>query len=91
MLVAVMGRFKGEDGDRMHFLPLANVTSLGIRIRIWLERLVALLKKEGNNNCPALCDMEGNMLSATATNIVYHPILENIQIHRDRNMVDAIR
>ena len=46
MLVAVMGIFKGEDGDIINILPLANATSSGISIRMWLERLVALLKEE---------------------------------------------
>ena len=45
VLMTVMGRFKGEDGNRMHLFPLANVTSSGIRIHMWLERLVALLNK----------------------------------------------
>ena len=30
MLVALMGRFKGEDGDKMHLLPLLNCRSTGI-------------------------------------------------------------
>ena len=66
VLVAVMGRFKGEDINIMHLFPLVNVTSSGIRIRMWLERLVSLLKEEGNNNFPAFCDVEGYMLSAAA-------------------------
>ena len=52
VLVAVMGRFKVEDGERMHLLPLENVTLSGIIIHMWLQRLVYLLKKEGKTNCP---------------------------------------
>ena len=44
VFVAVLVRFKVEDGYIIHLLPLVNVTSSGIRIRMWLERLVALLK-----------------------------------------------
>ena len=44
MIVSVMGIFKGEEGDRMHLLPLINVTQPGISIRVCLERLLALLK-----------------------------------------------
>ena len=90
VFVVVMGRFKEEAGIRIHLLPLVNVTPLGIRIRIWLDRLVALLKEEGKTNCPALCDMEVYMLSAAATQSVFHPIMEEIQIHRDRNLADSI-
>ena len=45
VLVAVMGRIKTEDSNIMHLLPLVNVTSSGIRIRMWLESLVSLLKE----------------------------------------------
>ena len=63
MLVAVMGRFKGEYVNRIHLLRLVNLTSSGIRNRMWLERLLALLKYEGKNNCSAFCDKEGYILS----------------------------
>ena len=64
LILSVMGIFKGEDRDHMHLLPLINVTQPGIRIRLWLERLVALLKAEGRTNFPAFCDEEGYMLSS---------------------------
>ena len=86
LLVAVMVRFKGEDGDRMNVLPLVNVTLSGIRIRVWLERLVAVLKEYGKTNLLALCDMEGYMLYAASIESVFNSILEEIQIHRDRNL-----
>ena len=46
MIVSVMGLFKGGDGYHMHLLPLINVTQSGIRIWVWLKRLVDLLKAE---------------------------------------------
>ena len=59
VVISLMGRFKGEDGDRMHVVSLANVTKSGIRIRAWLERVVSILKEEGLTECPAFCDTEG--------------------------------
>ena len=59
VFVLVMGRFKGEDGGIMHLLLFVNVTLSDIRIRICLERLVALLNEEGKTSCPVFCDMEG--------------------------------
>ena len=41
VIVSVMGIFRGEYGDCMHMIPLINVTQSGIRIWVWLERLVA--------------------------------------------------
>jgi hypothetical protein len=78
--VALVGRFKSEDGDRMHVLPIANVSKSGLKHRMWLERLVAWLKEEGNTrDCPAFCDEEGYMLTSAELEAVMHPILADMQ------------
>ena len=59
VIVSVMGRFKGEDGDCMYLLPLINLTQSEIRIRVWFKRLVDLLKAEVSTNFPEFCDEEG--------------------------------
>ena len=59
VLVSDMGILKAEDSEIMHLLPLVNVNSSAIMIRMWLERLLALLKEEGKKNFPAFCEMEG--------------------------------
>ena len=79
VIVAALGRFKGEDGDRMHLFPLVNETKSGVRIRVWLERLAALLRAEGKSLCPAFCDDEGYQLSSSHIERVFHPILEELQ------------
>ena len=90
VLVEVMGKFKGEDGYIMHLIYLVNVTLSGISNCMWLESLLALIKTEGNNNCPAFCDMEGYMLYAAVIERMFHPIMGDIQIHRDRNLEESI-
>ena len=57
---------------------------------MWLERLLALLKEKGKTNSPAFCDMEGYMLSTADIESAFHPIMAEIQIHRDRNLVESI-
>ena len=74
----------------MHLLPLINVTQSGIRIRFWLDILVTLLKAEGSTNCPEFCDEEGYMISASAIESLFYPILEEIQEHRDRSLSDSV-
>ena len=74
----------------MHMLPLINVTQSGIRIWVWLEILVALLKVEGRTNFPEFCDEEGYMLSESSIESVFHPILEEIKDHRDRILSESI-
>ena len=79
VIVSVMGRFKGEERDRMYLIPLINVTQPVIRIRVWLEILVALLKSEGRTNLPQFCDEEGYMLLESSIGSVFQPITEEIQ------------
>ena len=81
-----MGRFKGEDGDRMHLLSLINVTQSGIRIWVWLEILVDLLKTEERTNFPEFCNEGGYMLSSSSIESVFHTILEEIQDNRYRSL-----
>ncbi len=86
--ICLLGRFKGEEGDRMHVFPLASVTRSGIRIRLWLERLVRLLRTEGKTGCPAFCDEDGYQLSAADLEAVMHPILRRLQ--SDESKPDVI-
>jgi len=88
VLVAEMGRFKGEDGDRMHVFPLVNVTKSGIRIRVWLVRVACLLDFEDRSSCPAFCDEAGYQLESKDVEKVFHPILHSIQ--RNVNFPDLI-
>ena len=40
IVAPLMGRFKGETGERNLLLCMVNVTASGIPVRKWLERLV---------------------------------------------------
>ncbi len=88
VLIPLLGRFKSEVGERMHVIPLVNVTRSGIAIRTWVERLVATLKGEGKTDCPAFCDDEGYQLYASTLESVIHPILRKMQ--RDPSHKDVI-
>ena len=86
VLIPLLGRFKSEMGERMHVIPLVNFTRSGIPIRTWVERLVAVLRREGKSACPAFCDEEGFQLYASALEVVIHPILKKMQkdpLHKD--------
>ena len=90
MLMVVMVLFKGEYGEIIYILPSVNVTSSVINIRMLLDRLVALRKEEGGVNLPALFYMQCYMLYTDAIYSVFHKILEEIQIQRDRHLADYI-
>ena len=88
LLVPLLGRFKREDGDLMHFLPIANKTRSGTHIWRLVEHLVNILKVEGKQNCPALCDEYGLQLYTHVLELVIKPILRRTQ--RDKHHKENI-
>ena len=61
VLFPMMGRFKGETGERNLVFCLANSSNSDILNRRWLERLVRLLRLESRHKeaGPAFCNREG--------------------------------
>jgi hypothetical protein len=47
VIVTLIGEFKGELGTKHHLIALANDTSLGIKLRWWLEQLLKIWEEEG--------------------------------------------
>ena len=83
VLVPVIGFFKAEHGERMHVFCLANQTKSGIQVRVWLERVVSILREEKKAMCPAFCDAKGYMMQSYEVEGVIHPILKEIQHTRE--------
>ena len=79
VVVALLGFFKAETGERMHVFSLANTTNSGIRVRVWLERVVRILCEEGKRECPAFCDEDGFILSHQHVEDIMHPIIRSLQ------------
>ena len=42
IMVPLLGRFKGETGERYHLTPLAAVTKSGIQVKFWVKLLMAM-------------------------------------------------
>ena len=85
VLVPLMGRFKGENGERNVLLALSSVTDNGkIPIRRWIERLVATLMHEDKHRTvgPALCHQSGYVLHQSDLNKELWSMLQLIQISR---------
>ena len=84
VLFPLMGRFKGETGERNLIFCLVNMSSSGIPNRKWLERLARLLRLEGRHKeaGPAFCDREGFVVNSSALNKELHKRLSNLQSSR---------
>ena len=82
VIAPLLGRFKGETGERNVLLPFAAVTKSGIQVRVIIDRLVALLAQEGKLSgalSPALCHKGGKSISRTEFNNEFVAALERIQ------------
>jgi len=60
----LLGRFKGETGERYHLTPLAAVTSSGIQVKLWLKRIVEIKEKRFCTHGPLFGDGKGAILKA---------------------------
>lgn len=81
VVVPLMGRFKGETGERNMLIVLANVSRSGLNIRKWVDRLSALLvwEEKAAEVGPAICDNDGTVYSSSFLNENLHSVLEIIQ------------
>ena len=82
VIAPLLGRFKGETGERNVLLPFAAVTKSGIQVRVIIDRLVALLAQEDRLSgalSPALCHKGGKSISRTEFNNEFVAALERIQ------------
>ena len=82
VIAPLLGRFKGETGERNVLLPFAAVTKSGIQVRVIIDRLFALLAEEGRLSgalSPALCHKGGKSISRTEFNNEFVAALERIQ------------
>ena len=59
VMIPLLGRFKNEDGERYHLAPLAYETASGIKIGLWVNRLMMLKKLHLHSRGPAFSDRQG--------------------------------
>lgn len=83
IIIPMMGRFKGETGERNVLRMLVWTTQSGIAIGKWVARLVRVLVAEGRSAGdqpgPAFCDAQDQVLSYSHGNELFHEELVKIQ------------
>jgi hypothetical protein len=84
VLVPLMGRFKGETGERNVLLGLASMTNGGLKVRTWVERLIMILIREerGKLAGPAICGADGYVMERWILNGELHSALAKVQSSR---------
>ena len=81
VVIPLMGRFKGEDGDRNSLLVVARKSKSGLDISRWIDQLSALLEMEDKNDGvgPAICFENGSPMSSKFLDSELRSVLSVIQ------------
>ena len=80
IIIPILGRFKGEAGERCHLLPLTNVTSSGIHIRNTLKLLLNIRSTLRISSIWLFTNTNGSKLSFDQMNDI---ILDKIEVIKD--------
>ena len=78
IVIALLGRIKGETGDRSHLIPCVNVTGSGIEVFKVVERLIMEKDKWGQVHGPGISNGRGTISSPWSLNELLHEVLLNI-------------
>eukprot|EP00957_Ditylum_brightwellii_P103322 7874305-Ditylum_brightwellii.AAC.2 len=58
VVILLLEEFKGERGENWHLVLLADVTSSGLKPRLWTEQVARMLHAEERMSDVAICDCE---------------------------------
>jgi hypothetical protein len=53
VIIPLLGRFKNELGEQYHLTPLIGETKSGLKLRLWVKRLIEVRTAENQKNGPA--------------------------------------
>ena len=76
--IPLIGKLKGTGKVQNHILRSVKVTSSGISVWWWLERLRRIIHSSGRTQGPAFCDPEGYVWDSVTINEMLHESLESI-------------
>ena len=62
-VIPLLGKYKGETGERYHLTPLAYTTKTGLQLGLWVSRVCMHRRAEGRSHGPVFADRWGNMVN----------------------------
>ena len=74
IIIAFMGRFKGETGEGYYLIKLASTMDSGTEVRKWIVLLIVSLENKGINNGFMLQDEEGKLVTILAIDVIVHGV-----------------
>jgi len=79
IVIAILGRFKGEIGENYHLLPIVTITASGIDNKLWIGRLLEEYSKMNISNGPLFRNKMGLKIRAIDFEPQFFDRLESIQ------------
>ena len=78
VVVPLLGRFKGEHHAKQHLLISCATTGSGIKVKLWLNRVMAVHSARKRSSGPAFVDATGYQSSTADMNVLFLEVLTEI-------------
>ena len=82
VVIALLGRFKNEVGEKYHLIPLAAETKSGLKVRLWVGRVLEEYAARGITQGPMFRTSDGFPVKAGAYEEFFLQRLERTQAER---------
>jgi hypothetical protein len=94
--LCLVGKFKGEHGEKHHSIVLANTSLSGLETRWWIEKLLDICAEEGRSSGYAFWTKEGRPPMVAEYNALVRHYLSEIQTNSpalltEKNGLNLIR
>lgn len=81
----LLGKFKGETGERYHSIILASNTASGMEVRWWLEQVVMICGVEGRSTGYVFAGADGSPPESSEYNALFRQYLRRIQFEGEES------
>ena len=88
--IALLGRIKGETGEKYHLMPLCHTSRSGLQPRLWIGRAIESLEKRGITRGPLFRSVNGNPIRFGEMEPKFIERLEEVQAARPDILSDQI-
>ena len=89
VIIALLGKVKGEHHARQHLMPSVSVTDSGIEVKLWMKRVLAAHAIKGRTVGPMFVNAEGLQSTTAELNDLFLEVLTELyDIHRNLFEVD---
>ena len=88
--ITLSGMIKGQKTPTLHHLWSVPITSSGINVELWRDRLLFIHQEANRIDGPAICEDDGYLMSNSAMNDLFWTILEELYEEDSDDFPNAI-